>query len=207
MKKKAPKTADAEFRLLLKKYKCPVAFYEVKTRFLGNIASPNLHVSPAKTVQDLWDGELPEFDDEASAQALFDALIGGLWNQLTRHQNRRHPFHLTRMSKPMDHASVKRYLIVRQAEIEGFVTGLYGDEEIVYLPERAHEALEHLSSVRSFLLGLAEFPDEGDPVETGNELVQLTKIAEQEMNALILSCTESRRRALQSKSFPKPTLH
>jgi len=136
MKKKTPKVTDASIRRLLKAHKCPVALYEVKTRFLGSIASPSPVVSPLEVIKGLWGGELPEFDSEASVQELFDALIAGLWNRLTRHQSRRYPFHLSRMSKPMGHVSVKRYLVVRRAEIEGFVTGLYSEEEVLHLPER-----------------------------------------------------------------------
>ena len=33
-------TSDAEVIALLKRYKCPTPFHEVRTRFLGNIASP-----------------------------------------------------------------------------------------------------------------------------------------------------------------------
>ncbi len=206
-KNTSKKISENAIRRLLKAHNCQVALYEVKTRFLGNIASPSPAVSPIQVLKGLWGGELPEFEDEASVQELFDILINGLWNRLTRHQNHKNPFHLTRLSRPTDHASVKRYLTVRLAELDGFVTGLYGEEEAVHLSERAHEALENLGNIRSFLAGFSQFPDEGDPAKTGAHLVELTKIAEQEINALILACTESRRSALDKKSLPKPTLH
>jgi hypothetical protein len=37
----------------------PVPCHEVRTRFLGNIAAPQLAVSPMQIVKDLWGGELP----------------------------------------------------------------------------------------------------------------------------------------------------
>ncbi len=43
---------------MLERYKCPVLFHEVRTRFLGNIASPVLGASPMETIKRLWDGEL-----------------------------------------------------------------------------------------------------------------------------------------------------
>jgi hypothetical protein len=52
---KAPKSTttgpggDDEVRLLLDRYKCPIPFHEVRTRFLGNIAS--LSASPIETVK------------------------------------------------------------------------------------------------------------------------------------------------------------
>jgi hypothetical protein len=54
--------SDAEVIALLKRYKCPTNFHEVRTRFLGNIASPVIGASPMETVKQLWGGELPEFD-------------------------------------------------------------------------------------------------------------------------------------------------
>jgi hypothetical protein len=35
---------------------------EVRTRFLGNIATPVVSASPLKVVEALWGGELPAFD-------------------------------------------------------------------------------------------------------------------------------------------------
>jgi len=57
------------------------------------------------------------------------------------------------------------------------------------------------------MTGFGQFPDEGDPAETGAHLVELTKIAEQEINALLHICTESRRSVPDQKSVSKPTLH
>ena len=54
--------SDAEVIALLKRYKCPTNFHEVRTRFLGNIVSPVIGASPMETVKQLWGGELPEFD-------------------------------------------------------------------------------------------------------------------------------------------------
>ena len=53
--------SDAEVIALLQRYKCPTPFHEVRTRFLGNIASPVIGASPIETVKQLWGGKLPEF--------------------------------------------------------------------------------------------------------------------------------------------------
>jgi hypothetical protein len=45
--------SDEQVRALLDRYKCPVAFHEVRTRFLGNIATPSVAASPIKVIQDL----------------------------------------------------------------------------------------------------------------------------------------------------------
>ncbi len=41
-----PTATDDEVRALLIIYRCSVPFHEVRTRFLGNIASPGMGVSP-----------------------------------------------------------------------------------------------------------------------------------------------------------------
>ena len=51
--------SDEQIRALLERYKCRVPFHEVRTRLLGNIASPVMSASPIKVVQDLWGGQLP----------------------------------------------------------------------------------------------------------------------------------------------------
>ena len=57
----------------LRRYRCPVPFHELRTRFLGNIATPAVGVSPLKMVERLWGGKLPEFNSVDAA----NELIGG----------------------------------------------------------------------------------------------------------------------------------
>ena len=45
-----PTATEEEVRALLERYRCPVPFHEVRTRFLGNIASPGIGISPIKMV-------------------------------------------------------------------------------------------------------------------------------------------------------------
>jgi hypothetical protein len=92
-KRPVPSTAtDEQVRVLLERYRCPVPLHEVRTRFLGNIASPIMGASPMKEVEKLWGGELPEFETIEAANELIGALVMGLWNRLTRHQERGNPF-------------------------------------------------------------------------------------------------------------------
>src|SRR6202048_4460606 len=96
-KKPAPPSAsDDQVRALLQRYHCPVPFHAVRTRFLGNIASLAMPETAIKTVGALWGGELPAFDTIEAANELIGALVMGLWNRLTRHQERSAPFRLTR---------------------------------------------------------------------------------------------------------------
>ncbi len=104
-KRAVPATAtDEEIRVLLEHYRCPVPFHEVRARFLGNIATPAVGVSPIKMVERLWSGELPEFNSIDAANELIGALIMGLWNRLTRHQERSAPFRLV----PRCHGHARR---------------------------------------------------------------------------------------------------
>jgi hypothetical protein len=89
-----PTATDDEVRAFLVRYRCPVPFHEVRTRFLGNIASPGIGVSPIKVVEGRWGGTLPEFETTDAANELIGALVMGLWNRLSRHQDRSAPFRL-----------------------------------------------------------------------------------------------------------------
>ncbi|WP_288036951.1 hypothetical protein [Acidiphilium sp.] len=92
-KRTAPPTAsDDEVRALLDRYDCPVPFHAVRTRFLGNIASPDMQASPIKMVEALWGGELPTFESIDDVNELIGALVMGLWNRLTHHQERSAPW-------------------------------------------------------------------------------------------------------------------
>ena len=59
---------DGEVRAVLNHYRCPVPFHAVRTRFLGDIASPVMLASPLNAVKALWGGELPS--STASMQSM-----------------------------------------------------------------------------------------------------------------------------------------
>ena len=63
-----PTASDDEVRALLARYECPLPFHEVRTLFLGNIASPSVGLSPTRMVERLWGGELPEFESIDAAK-------------------------------------------------------------------------------------------------------------------------------------------
>ena len=97
-KQRRPPVVDSQqVHRLLRQYACPVPYHEVRTRFLGNIASPELSASPLQGVKNLWGGTLPEFELIEDLNRLIDALINGLWNALTIHQKRSEPFRLVKV--------------------------------------------------------------------------------------------------------------
>src|SRR6266404_4109875 len=132
---------DDQVRVLLDRYRCPVPFHAVRTRFLGNIASPDMTAAPIRVVEALWGGELPTFETIEAANELIGALVMGLWNRLTRHQERSAPFRLTRVEVPAIREGMGKLALLRRQELEGFVEGLFGDKESLNLPKRAHKAL------------------------------------------------------------------
>lgn len=84
MKKATKGPSNKTVQALLAKHECPVPFHEVRTRFLGNIATPAISAAPLQIIKDLWGGELPAFDSIDAVNELLDALVQGLWNDLTR---------------------------------------------------------------------------------------------------------------------------
>jgi hypothetical protein len=212
---KAAKVPDEEtVRTLLAKYECPVPFHEVRTRFLGNIATPVPSASPLRIIAQLWDGELPVFDSVDEANELIGALVEGLWNELTRHQKRSQPFRLTRVPMEPMAADLDHFGRVRLGELDGFVEGLFNGEEEIDLPERAHEAIGHLAEIRAMLSGICERvsrdPASGDRPQletTFKHLRELTRIIETEIHEAVLSCTRARRQGLVGRPTDKPTIH
>lgn len=214
MKKAGKRTSGKSVEALLDKHACPVAFHEVRTRFLGNIATPAASASPLQIIKNLWGGELPPFDRLDAVNELLDILIQGLWNDLTRHQKRSEPFRLTRLTPEPTAAALGRYGMVRLEELDGFIEGLFNGESHLDLPERAHEAVDHLAQMRAMMVGICELvmrtPDLDDPVQFQSifrHLRDLTRIMETEIHEALLSCTRARRQLIESIATEKPTIH
>ena len=211
----APPTAtDEDVRAALARYNCPVPFHEVRTRFLGNVATPAMSASPIKMVKDLWGGELPAFDSIDAANELISALVMGLWNRLTRHQDRNSPFRLTRIETAATREGLAALALIRVQEIEGFVHGLFGRQEEIDLPERAHRALDDLGKMRAMFAAVRDFVnDEGKAARlkemetTLRHMREMTKNAEHAMHTVLLSCKRARRQMLAGMPASKPTMH
>jgi hypothetical protein len=205
---------DDNVRSLLERYKCPVPFHEVRTRFLGNIASPALEISPIKTVERLWGGKLPEFDSIDAVNELIGALVMGLWNRLSRHQDRSAPVRLTRMETAATREGIATLALVRRQELDGFIEGLFGPEEALDFPERAHRGLGALGEMRSLFAAVLDVATDetkagtkADLETTLRHMREMTKNAEHEIHAVILSCTRARRQMLAGRPATKPNLH
>ena len=209
-----PPATDEQVRALLEKYQCPVPFHEVRTRFLGNIASPIMSASPIKVVQDLWGGEFPTFDAIEEANELIGALVVGLWNRLTRHQERSSPFRLSRMEVAATRSGLTALALMRRQELDGFIEGLFGREEMIDLPKRAHRGLDELGQMRALFEAVAVLAMDDAKLATDKgmettlrHMREMTRNAEHEIHAIILACTRARRQMLAGLPTARPTLH
>ena len=208
------RTSDQQVRALLEHYKCPVPFHEVRTRFLGNIATPAMSGSPIKVVQDLWGGELPPFNSIDAANELVGALVMGLWNRLTRHQDRSSPFRLMRIETAATREGLATLALMRRQELDGFVEGLFGRAETIDLPERACRGLDALGETRALFAAVLDVAadetksaTDKDMETTLRRMREMTTIAEREMHSVVLSCKRARKQMFAGLPARKPTLH
>jgi hypothetical protein len=165
-------------------------------------------------VESLWGGKLPEFETLDGANELIGALIMGLWNRLSSHQERSAPFRLTRVDPRATREGLAALALMRRQELDGFIEGLFGPEQALDFPERAHRGLGALSEMR--VLFAATNVAASDKTVPGTEadmqttlrlMREMTKNAEHEIHAVVLSCTRARRQFLASLPAMKPTLH
>jgi hypothetical protein len=88
--------------------------------------------------------------------------------------------------------------LIRREELDGFVEGLFGKEQSLEPPERAHRALDALSELRAIFDGLYELagnptkPVTADDIaQTSRNIRELTKVGEREIHEAVLSCTRA----------------
>jgi hypothetical protein len=205
---------DDDLRALLDRYRCPVPFHAVRTRFLGRIASPVMAPSPMDAIAALWGGTLPVVDGSETANELMRVLVVGLWTQLERHVQRNAPFRLIRIQSPATREGLARIALVRKEEVIGFIQGLFGGQEGLAFPKRVCRALEALAEAGALLNGVYQVTgDPGKPataediVETWSHIRELTNVCEREIHEVVLSCMESPGQILSSTPARKPTLH
>ncbi|EDP63897.1 hypothetical protein BAL199_14717 [alpha proteobacterium BAL199] len=201
-------------RQILDRYACPVPYHEVRARFLGSIATPVIGASPVVVVQNLWGGELPEFESLEAANELIGILVNGLWNGLTRHQKRTEPFRVIRLVVPATREGIAQLALTRRQEVDGFVEGLFAGQGEIDLPDKSNEALNVLGEIRAMMDGVHVLAtDESKPApsaeleKTLKYVQQLSRTIEQEMNAVLLDCTRARRAAMRETGPPGVTRH
>jgi hypothetical protein len=201
----ASKVTDQHVQALLTRHACPTPLHVLRMRFLGAIASPRFDISPIRVVEQAWGGELPEFASQGEAEELIQALVAGLWNRLSEHQNSRTPFRLPRTEVKPTRPALLALAQARSQELAGFVDGLFGDEEEMDLPEKAHEAVNVLAEMHAMFAGAVPLlADESTPV-TQRELNDLLRnfqklaiTADEAINRVIQSCKRARAQHIDS---------
>ena len=111
--------------------------------------------------------------------------------------------------------NLQRVCRTRVEELEGFIDGLFGEEDAIDLPERATEALHHLGEINAMMRGILDRMERAsvppaskqDVVRILREVRELSRIAEKELHALVLSCTRARQQVLATIAVNKPTIH
>ena len=201
-------------RDMLNKYACPVPYHEVRTRFLGGIASPIIEASPLPIVKGLWGGQFPLFDSIDDLNELIDVLVNGLWNGLTKHQERSAPFRLLKLKLQPSAPNLGKLAQVRKEELEGFVEGLFNGQDRVDLPETAHQAHGHLGELRAMMAGIEDLVARDIQAESRSQLAttfkhvsELTKIMELEIHAAVISCAKARRQMLVGENLTQSSFH
>lgn len=191
--------SDTEVQALLKRLDCPTPFHEVRTIFMGSIASPNMSVAPMQTLAMLWGGELPEFASQDDLQEVAQVLIQGLWNRLADHQNSRSPFRLLRTEVPVTREGMLSLADSRCEELAGFMDGLFGGEAAIHLPQKAHDAVTRLGELYFMHEAVgALLADESKPAPVSElkpllrNLHQMAIIADDLINKTIQSCKRAR---------------
>jgi hypothetical protein len=206
--------SDDEVRALLQRFACPLPFHIVRTRFLGNIASPDPLTSPMRAVEALWDGELPVFENAGDISDLMNGMVIGFWNRLSQHQDRFSPFRLMRIDVPATREGLTLLAKVRQEEIAGFITGLFGEHPSLDLPDRAEKAVGVLEDCGRIAAGTYEVVTDPDkPCESAGartvirQFRELTRVAEKEMHEIVLACARARGKRLQGMQAGNSTVH
>ena len=196
---------DKNVQALLVRLRCPTPLHVLRTLFLGNIASPRLDVSAMAPVAQAWGGEMPEFASAAEVEELVGVLVQGLWNRLSEHQNTRNPFRLPRFEVPVTRQALHDLARVRAQELKGFVDGLFGPEEELLLPQKAHEAVVVLAELHAvFDAAAALLADEAKPAPADElkallrNLQQMTIAADEQINKALQSCKRARGQRLET---------
>ena len=117
------RTLEAQALAMLERYDCPMPYHAVRTHFLGAMCATE-PVQPMKTLARIWDGALPEFASIEAVNELLGALINGLWNELTVHQDEEHPYRLMTFPARTTRESLACLAKTRVEELKGFLTGI-----------------------------------------------------------------------------------
>lgn len=200
-----PSASDKDVQALLLRLRCPTPLHVLRTLVLGHITSPRLEVSPMAPLAQAWGGELPEFASADEVEEVMQVLVHGLWNRLSEHQNSRTPFRLPRFEVLATRRALLDLARMRAQELKGFVDGLFGTEDEMLLPQKAHEAVVALSELHAMFDGAAGLlADDSKPAPAQElkgllrNLQQMAIVADEHINKAVQSCKRARGQRLET---------
>jgi hypothetical protein len=198
----------ADVRRLLKKYKCEYELHEVRALLMGAIASPMDQVNPMQELISLWNGQLPSLKNTDTVNELMQVFAMGLWNQLSAHSDPGHPFELTAPNAIESNKDLKLYSKIKNDEIECFITGFFQGQDKIKLPPEIGESLDVLEDLSGMFAGTIAMPAKAGAADMpisnfAEKLRQLAKIAQREINIIVVSAAQARRQG----GSPSRTLH
>ena len=183
---------------MLERYDCPMPYHAVRTHFLGAMCATG-PIQPMKALAQIWSGALPALPSIEAVNEFLGALINGLWNALTLHQDERHPCRLMAFPARATRESLVCLAKTRVEEMEGFLTGVFGDQENLEMPAPMGKSLDTLmelegifSSVQALLENPGKLAAASDVEGLQNQLAELTTIAEQEIHTVVVGARELR---------------
>ena len=152
-----------------------------------------------------WGGELPEFASAAEVEEVIQVIVHGLWNRLSEHQNARTPFRLPRFEVQPTRPALLELARMRAQELKGFVDGLFGTDDEMLLPQKAHEAVVALAELHAMFEGASvlladDTKSAPNPELKGllRNLQQMTIVADEQINKAVQSCKRSRGQRLET---------
>jgi hypothetical protein len=200
-----PGASDKDVLALLARHRCPTPLHALRTLLLGNIASPRLDASPMAPLAQAWGGELPEFASADEVEEVMQVLVQGLWNRLSDHQSTRNPFRLLRFEVSPTRQALHELARMRADELKGFVDGLFGSEDEMLLPQKAHDAVVALAELYAMFDGAAGLmADESKPAPDQElkgllrNMQQMTIAADEQINKAVQSCKRARGQRLET---------
>jgi hypothetical protein len=159
-------------------------------------------------------GRRAPFDTIDEANELIGALVMGLWNRLTRHQERNSPFRLLRIDTAPTRGGLATLALMRRQELDGFVAGLFGRNDAINLPEQAGRSLNELAEMRAAFVAVLDVVSDETKSATDRDMEttvrhtrEMTKSAEHEMHAIVMACARARKQMLAGVATRKPTVH
>ena len=196
---------DKHVQALLARHRCPTPLHALRTLLLGAIASPRMEVKPMAPLAQAWGGELPEFASAADVEEVMQVFVHGLWNRLSEHQNARTPFRLPRFQVLPTRPALLELARMRAQELKGFVDGLFGTDDEMLLPQKAHEAVVALAELHAMFEGASGLLADDTKAAPEQELKgllrnlqQMTIVADEQINKAVQSCKRSRGQRLET---------